>query len=110
MLYERCELDRLGLVTSSELGGVSLGELAATHAAWAYLLEDGAESELERRVFRMLLGRQSLCSVAFRTQLSTGIMRSPRIWSAHSSIIDDVALFSSLLGPLCVRSPSSSSD
>lgn len=56
--FQRCELARFNLLASDELSRVSLGELVACHAAWAWLKDHHADSELERRVFRMLmLGR-----------------------------------------------------
>lgn len=56
--YVRCELARFNLVKADELVDVSVPELVACHAAWAWLVEHDADSELERRVFRLLmLGR-----------------------------------------------------
>jgi hypothetical protein len=55
-LYARCKLERLGLLGPLELGAVSTGQLVATHASWAYLLEHHAQTKLERRVLRTLLG------------------------------------------------------
>ncbi|PRQ06588.1 hypothetical protein [Enhygromyxa salina] len=55
-LFERCELGRFGLISRGELGRVSIGELVATHAAWAYLVKYESETELERRVLRLVLG------------------------------------------------------
>jgi hypothetical protein len=56
--YLRCDLGRLHLIEDEELADVTLGELVACHAAWAWLVDHHADTELERRVFRMLmLGR-----------------------------------------------------
>lgn len=57
-VYERCELGRLGLLGDSELGGVSLGRLVATHAVWAHLVDHDSEADIERRLLRLILGRQ----------------------------------------------------
>lgn len=53
--FVRCDLARFNLLTEQELAGASLGELVACHAAWAWLVEHHADSELERRLFRMLI-------------------------------------------------------
>jgi len=57
-VYERCELDRLGLLADTELGGVSVGELVATHSVWAYLVDHDSETDIERRVLRTIMGRR----------------------------------------------------
>ncbi len=53
--YQRCELDRLRLISADEVGRTSLGELVISHAAWAWLVEHHADTELERRLLRMLM-------------------------------------------------------
>ncbi|MFV8754493.1 hypothetical protein ACNOYE_28425 [Nannocystaceae bacterium ST9] len=53
--YLRCELDRLELIEAGEISAASLGELVVAHAAWAWLVEHHADSELERRLLRMLV-------------------------------------------------------
>lgn len=56
--FLRCDLARFHLIEGDELAAASLGELVACHAAWAWLVDHHADSELERRLFRMLmLGR-----------------------------------------------------
>lgn len=60
LVYQRCELSRLGLLNESELGGASItsvGSLVITHAAWAHLVEHDSETEIERRLLRTILGR-----------------------------------------------------
>jgi len=53
--FMRCGLEREGLVGAEEASRVSLGELVACHAAWAWLGAGHAQTELERRLFRMLM-------------------------------------------------------
>jgi hypothetical protein len=56
--FLRCDLARFHLITDVELAAASLGEVVACHAAWAWLVDHHADTELERRLFRMLmLGR-----------------------------------------------------
>lgn len=57
VVYEQCDLARLGLLGASELGGVGLGRLVATHAVWAHLVDHDSETSLERRLLRLILGR-----------------------------------------------------
>lgn len=57
-VYERCKLDRLGLLKEAELGGVSLGQLVAAHSVWAFLVDHDAHNDIERRVLRALMGRR----------------------------------------------------
>lgn len=53
--YRRCAFDRLDLLAESELAGVSLASMAASHLAWSHLVEHHADTDLERRLLRMLM-------------------------------------------------------
>jgi hypothetical protein len=57
LVYERCDLGRLGLLSESELGGATIGTLVVTHAAWSHLVSSDSETEIERRLLRTILGR-----------------------------------------------------
>jgi hypothetical protein len=54
-MFATCELGRWSLIDGTAAQRLSAGRLILAHAAWGWLVDHHAESELERRVLRVFV-------------------------------------------------------